>query len=61
MGKADGGIDMIKFNFDFDIELCKKITEEIVFFGCICGLIVGLINHNWGQVSGFTMALLARI
>ena len=50
---------MIKFNFD--IERCKKITEEVVFFGCVCGLTVGFINHNWGQVSGFTMALLARI
>ena len=52
---------MIKFNFDFDIERCKKITEGVVFFGCICGLIVGLVNHNLGQVSGFAMALLARI
>ena len=52
---------MIKFNFDFDIERCKKITEGVVFFGCICGLIVGLVNHNWGQVSGFAMALFARI
>ena len=57
-----GGIDMIKFNFYFDIERCKRITEGVVFFGCICGFIVGLVNHNWGgQVAGFTMALLARI
>lgn len=50
---------MIKF--DFDIERCKKITDGIILLGCICGLIEGLVNHNLGQVLGFTMALLARI
>lgn len=50
---------MVRFNFD--IERCNKITKNIVFLGCICGLIEGLINHNWGQVSGFALALLARI
>lgn len=52
---------MVKFNFDFDIERCKRITDGVILLGCICGLIVGLVSHNWGQVLGFTMALLARI
>lgn len=51
----------MKIEFNNDSENIKKITDAIVVIGCICGVIVGLVSHNWGQVSGFTMALLVKI
>lgn len=51
----------MKIKFNNDLENIKKITDVIVVIGCLCGAIVGLVNHNWGQWVGFTMALLAKI
>lgn len=51
----------MKIEFNNDSEKIKKITNAIVVIGCICGVLGGLANHNWGQAAGFTMALLAII
>lgn len=48
----------MKFLFNIDIDKCRKITDVIILVGCICGLINGLVSHNWGQVEGFTFAIL---